>query len=200
MSKALATKNIAAVFLGIVLLLSMFAFATPAHANPSFFANGTSTSAASSSPRYMTTGNATGTIYFDAYGQTFNGGQTYKADSAILLTQFSASNTSSTLGITAEYADATDGFNCANTPAACDWYRDFANDPNATTTAALGNPYSVSIKFASSTLNGASSTNSLRSTYAIPFRALTRYMRLVFTMSGANGAVWAKLLPIQQRQ
>jgi hypothetical protein len=177
-------------------VIALFGFTGLALANPSSFATAISTSAATSSPSYMTPGRATTTTpVYDAYSQTANGGFTSKADYAGLLVQFSASSTASILGITAEYSQ--DGI---------DWYQDFVVDPNqiATSTGptfSLVNPFAFSWKFASSTLGGISpSSTSNRATAALLVPTPFRYTRLVFSMTGGNGAVWASLLPIKQQR
>lgn len=170
-----------------------------AFANASFFGIGAQTSVATSSPAYMTPGTATSTVYWDTY-QT-QGGVPTRPDLATLLVLFNASNTSATLGIALEFADNISGVNCVTTPTACDWYRNYVSDPVmfGTTTPAvgIGEPFTVSWKFASSTMGG-SATTSPYSTAAITVPTPTRYMRAVLTMTGGNGAVWARLAPVMQ--
>lgn len=199
MSKALATRNVAAVLLGIGMILGMFGFAQPASANSSFFANGTSTpAAATTTVKSIGPGLATTTMYFDAYAQTFNGGVKQRPDFALLLIQKTSSSTASVLNIAFEFADDTSGVDCTATPAACDWYRNFTNlDVGATTSANLSNSLSYTFRGASSTIGGATSTTN-RDAAALLVPTLTRYVRTIFTSTGATSTIWAKILPIQQ--
>lgn len=181
--------------LGLVALFG-FGWAEPVHANPSTFAISTSTSAATTSPRYMTAGNSTTTTpVYDAYAQTLSGGQTFKADLAGLLVRFAASSTATTLNTNVEYSH--DGI---------DWYRNFVMDPMqpATTTApvfTLGNPFSSAWRFASSTVGGAAvnAAGGATSTAAMLIPTPFRFTRVVFSLTGGNGAVWAQLIPIRER-
>lgn len=185
-------KHIAAV-LGLVALFGLGGAGT-AHANPSTFAVGTSTSAASTSPAYMTPGAATSTTpVYDAYAQAFSGGATFKTDFAGLLVQFSASSTATVLNQSVEYSQ--DGI---------DWYRNFVLDPKqmGTTTMALvlNNPFSTSWQFASSSVGGAAvASTSKRSTATMLIPTPFRYTRIVYSLTGGNGAVWAQLVPIKER-
>jgi len=185
-------KAIASV-LGLVALFG-FGWTEPVHANPSTFAISTSTSAATTSPRYMTAGNSTTTSpVYDAYAQTLSGGQTFKADYAGLLEQFTGSSTATVLNRSVEYSQ--DGI---------DWYRNFVLDPmqfgSTTPTYRLATPFSTSWTFASSSVGGApvASTNN-RSTAASVIPTPFRYVRIVYSLTGGNGAVWAQFIPIRER-
>lgn len=174
----------------------MFGAAGTALANPSSFATGTSTAVATTTLSYMTPGTATTTTpVYDAYAQTFSGGLTSKADVAGLLVQLTASSTTTVLNANVEYSQ--DGI---------DWYRNYVIDPNqvATSTGAafsLVNPFSISWKFASSTLiRGVTYTNPAQSSAALLIPTPFRYTRVVFSLSGANGAVWAQLVPIKEQR
>lgn len=181
----------------IAAFMAIFGAAGTAFANPSGFATATSTAAATTTLKYMTPGTATTTTpVYDAYAQTTNGGFTTKADYAALLLQFTASSTNSTLNAAVEYSQ--DGI---------DWYRNFLIDPNqiGTTTVnatfALLNPFSFSWKFASSTtIKGVGYTNADQSTAALLIPTPLRYTRVVFAETGANGAVWASLIPIKEQR
>ena len=177
------------ILLGVLLMLA--GSARIAHANPTIFASATTTkSAASTSAAFMTPGTATSTLVYDAHAQTLGGG-TYKTDFIGLLVQFSASNTSATLNLSVEYSQ--DGI---------DWYRNFVADPTqfGTTTPAaqIATPFTTTWKFASSTLGGATSSDAVRSTAAMIIPSPFRYTRLVSTMTGANGAVWAQFVPFKE--
>ncbi len=176
----------------------LLGLATVAKANPSIFATGSATSAATSSPRFMTAGVSTSTVYFDAQDQTFSGGQTFKADQGALFVQLTPSSSALTkLNIAFEYAYYDGTYDCNATPTACDWYKFYPQDGTASSTVALGNPYSINLNSASSTLGGATSTTN-RGTSVIPVNPLARYVRAVATVSGANGALWMYFLPTQQ--
>jgi hypothetical protein len=178
----------------IVALTFVFGVAGIALANPSFFANGTSTNnAASTTPAFMGAGTGTSTTpVFDAYAQA-RSGVTTKADSASLLTQFCASSTATVLNTGVEYSQ--DGI---------DWYQNYVLDPSqlaATTspTYTLVTPFSYSKKFASTSLNGAiqSPANScvnLAEVIPTPFR----FTRVVNSMTGGNGSVWSQLVPVKE--
>ena len=176
--------------------LTMFGAAGTALANPSYFANGTSTAAATTTKAFMTPGTGTSTTpVYDAYAQTFSGGITSKSDKAGLLVQFTGSSTASILGAAVEYSQ--DGI---------DWYRNFVVDPNqiatstTSSTFSVVNPFAFSWKFASSTLGTASAVNPNLSTAALLIPTPFRYTRVVFTLTGANGAVWAQLVPIKEQR
>lgn len=165
------------------------------HANPSYFASGVTTNnAASSTPAYMTPGTATSTTpVYDAYAQTSGGGAAYKSDQAGLLVQFTASSTDTVLSLAVEYSQ--DGI---------DWYRNFVVDPNqmgTTTPLAIENPFTTTWTFASSTVGGeALGANSDRSTAAILVPTPFRYTRVVASLTGGNGAVWAQLVPVKEQR
>jgi hypothetical protein len=192
MSKALVYR-FAEGLLTVGALLAAFAFATPAHANPSMFTAGTTTkSAATTSPAFMTPGTGTSTLIYDAHAQTFSGGQTFKTDAVGLLIQFTASGTLSTLNLNLEYSQ--DGI---------DWYRNFVADPSqfGTTTIAarIAAPFSTTWTYAtSSPLGGASAADQHRATAAMIIPSPFRYTRLVSSITGANGAVWAQFVPFKE--
>ncbi len=189
-SKPMIKTRLAAGLAGVIALLGM---AGTAHANPSIFAGATSTAAATTTVSYMTPGAGTSTTpVYDAYAATFSGGQVAKADYAGLLVQFTGSSTATVLNATVEYSH--DGI---------DWYRNFVIDPNqtGTTTApvfSLANPFSFRWQFASSTVGGAAQTATNRSTAALLIPTPFRFTRVVFSMIGGNGAVWAQLVPIKE--
>jgi hypothetical protein len=184
-------KNTFLIFVVLAVSLSVFGFA---YANPSYFATTVTTnSAASTSPAYLTPGVSTSTTpVYDAYAQTVAGGGTYKADSAGLVIQFTASSTASVLNASVEYS------------ADCiDYYRNFVLDSRqlGTSTApySLDTAFSARWKFASSSLNGTavSASNNL-STAALVVPTPFRCTRVVFSVTGGNGAVWAQLVPVKE--
>lgn len=181
--------------IAILSAIALFAAAGTAQANPSYFAIGTTTAAATTSPAYMTPGTGTSTSpIYDAYAQTLSGGVSSKADTVGMLVQFTASSSATVLNASVEYSQ--DGI---------DWYRNFVVDPNQTGTStapifSVANPYSFRWQFASSTVGGiVVPPNSNRSTAALLIPTPFRYTRVVFTLTGAAGAVWAQLVPIKER-
>lgn len=178
----------------LAVISSLSCFVSVAYANPTFFANGVTTgNAASTSPAHMTPGTGTSTTpVYDSYGQTF-GGTPYKTEFAGLLVQLSASSTNTVLNMAVEYSQDR-----------IDWYRNFLIDPSqyGTTTSqfALFAPFSVTWKFASSTLGPASTISPTTTTGALMIPTPFRYMRVIFSMTGANGAVWAQLVPIKEQR
>src|SRR5437870_5803479 len=116
------TKRLITAF---AVFLASLAPAGVAFANPSYFANGTSTAAATTTKAFMTPGTATTTTpVFDSYAQTAAGGLTTKSDYAGLLVRLSASSTATVLSVNVEYSQ--DGI---------DWYRNFVVDPNQIATS-----------------------------------------------------------------
>jgi hypothetical protein len=144
----------------------------------------------------MTPGTGTSTTpVFNAYAQTLRGGSTFKADNATLLQVFCASSTNTVLKTSVEYSEDT-----------LDWYRNYFLDSKqfsagTTSVYAVTTPFSFSTQFASSTLNGASSTpNQNCSFYAFNIPTPTQFMRVVESMTGGNGSVWDQLVPIKELQ
>lgn len=149
-----------------------------ANANPSFTAPTAQTAAATSTLAYMTPGTATTTLVYDAYASsTASGGLALKADNVALGIQFTASSSSSVLATAIEYSE--DGI---------DWYRDFVfgtvGTATTSTVVALTSPVSL-------TMSGTS-----KSLVLIP--TPTRYTRFTFSLTGANGGVWAQAIPTKQ--
>lgn len=178
--------------IGLVLVLG---FAGIALANPSYFATGVSTNnAASTTPAYMTPGTATSTTpTYNAYGSSAS--QKFAANSVGLLQRFCASSTATTLKTQVEYS--SDGI---------DWYANFVFDPSQTGTSSLtrvlgSTPYSISQTFASTSLQGtAVAANNQCSTVALTIPAPFQYIRVVSSVTGANGSIWDQLVPIKEIQ
>lgn len=172
-----------------LLIYTAFGMIHKAHANPLGFSCAAQTASATTTPVYMTAGTATSTLLFDTYcvngTNQPNTGNTNIANKLTLLTQFSASSTASVLGISVEYSQ--DGV---------DWYQDNYLSPLATTSPAvlLATPNSYSWLFASSTLDGVANTGN-RVGKALQIQTPTRYVRVVYTLTGTNAAVWGELLP-----
>lgn len=186
---------IGGVVLGLVVLAGV------AKANPSYFADGVSTAAATSTVTYMTPGTATTTTFvYDAYAD----GNNEKADAATLGIQFTGSSTASSIKIDFEYAFNNSLANCQTTPTACDWYKDSLLGTNAvvgtTTNGTLGIvPNSYQLSFSSSTINGAAGSSTI-ATRLITLPTVARYIRAVISMpiGSLNGAVWATIRPSRQ--
>lgn len=185
---------------GLLVAFSMLAGVGVSYANPSYFATGTQTSTATTTPVFMTPGTATTTLVYNAYAggsvataaATSTATNTSKSDSAVLLVQFAGSSTLSTMNIAFEYS--MDGI---------DWYTNFTVPAGYSTTTAtyqLGTaPFSVKFPFASSTVAGGS-TYQVRDNRVIAVNVPTNVVRAVITITGANGAVWARFVPTKQRQ
>lgn len=176
----------------IALVVALVVIVNSVKANSSYFPPPVSTATATTSPRYMTPGTATSTLTLDSYYQDTLGNYT-KTDSAVLLTQFAGSSTASILGIDVEYSQ--DGI---------DWYKDNLNALVLASSTAIYpiQPNSrISWTFASSTVGGgvvAASTGAT-STKAILITTPTRWIRVVHTITGANGAVWSQLVPRKEK-
>jgi hypothetical protein len=181
------------IVIAVASLLGVLGFAGVVLANPSYFGVGVTTgTTASSTPAFMTPGTATSTTpVYDAYAPAA-GTQHWKANQASLAIQFTASSTATVYSASIEYSN--DGI---------DWYRNYVLDSNAlgttTTPYNLVTPESISYKFASSTVGGlAQPANGNLSTAYLIIPTLARYTRVVFSVTGGNGAVWAQLVPIKE--
>lgn len=168
--------------LGLVLAGSL-GFAIVAKANPSYFSPTIVSAIATSTVSFLTPGTGTTTLQYD----TYNTGNTYKTNTAALLTQFTGSSTSAILGISFEYSQ--DGI---------DWYKNYVIDPNgqSTTTPSItfGPPSSISWKYATVVI-GSSTVATATSTAVITVPTPTRFVRAVYSMTGANGAIWDEWVP-----
>lgn len=168
----------------------LFMFASPIHANPGGFPPGAKSAVATSSVNFLTPGTGTTTTTYDSYN--INGtnqpttGLTSDTDSATLLVQFVGSSTSAVLGISYEYSQ--DGV---------DWYKDSTTLSTTTVAANITTPNSLSWTYAGLTLGGAGGT-SATTTRILSVGTPTRYVRAVFTMTGANGAIWDQFVPKKQ--
>lgn len=175
-------------------LALVFGVAGVAYANPSFFSTGVTTNnAASSTPAYMTPGTATSTTpVYNAYGTTAS--QKFAANSAGLLQRLCASSTATTFKTTVEYS--ADGV---------DWYANFVFDPSqtgtTTITRVLTSAYNMSMQFASTSLQQASiAANNNCTTVATTIPTPFQYIRVVTSLTGANGSVWNQLVPVKEQQ
>lgn len=172
--------SIAAMFLFIILLLST----SKAHANTvSIYESNPKSVLATSSPTYMTPGNATTTYSFDAY--SVGGPNGWKTMAFNL--QFTASSTLSIVNV--EIQHSQDGI---------DWHSDgtfpmLGATSSPTYTVNTVNKYQVT--YASSTI-GASPTNSATMLRSLDIPVKERWVRVVVTMpiGSLNGAVWGDLI------
>lgn len=170
----MARKNniVIAGVLTLAALLSVSLFGLTTHAAAPDF-NSVSTAAATTSLTYITPGTATTTLTYDSL---FTG-----SDQAVLLTQLTASSTSSVLNITAQYSQ--DGI---------DWYGDnLIESVNSTSTPAksiqVGNTYTWL----------AASTALTSKAIFIP--TPTRFTRIQYSMTGAAGGVWGQMVAKKQQ-
>jgi len=184
MQKTLTFNTVLAYIL--VLTLTFFLIVPQAHANPLRPVPAASVSSATTSPTFMTAGLATTTT--DAFDSFASGANAYP-DRAALITQFTASSTSSVLGIRLEYSQ--DGI---------DWYSDSFTDLATTTGGiAIGQNNSFSWTFASSSQGaGPILANNNRALKVIFVTVPTRFIRAVYTLTGTNAAVWGSIIPQRQ--
>lgn len=184
--------------LAFIMMVSVFVRVGIALANPSQFGCAASTSAATTSPNYLSAGNGTTTLTYDTYciggsNQSYAASaNTFVTNSAILLAQFSGSSTASTLNI--NYECSMDKI---------DWYQGCILTDSATTSPAISvNPVSqYQWKYASSSpgLPLIPSDNN-RDHRAIKIQSPTRYVRVIFTLPTGStaGAVWATIMPTKE--
>lgn len=173
----------------ILIAIGLIAFATVSFAMPSFFPTNASSAVATTTLNYFTPGTATTTIVYDVYSlagtnQTSSGNR-YAADKATLLLQFTASSTSSVLVSTVEYS--MDGI---------DWYQN-NTETYAAGAIAVAIPNTYTWTFASTTSNGLIQLT--KNNKAITIATPTRFVRVVLSMTGANGAAWAAIQPMKQQ-
>lgn len=144
-------------------------------ANALFFLPTVTSSAATSSPSYITTAgvNASATTTFDAYAN----GSPRAANYATVFSQFVASSTSSVFTVRIQYSQ--DGV---------DWYSDFINISTTT------NPTNIATE-KSYTFTAVSTATTSK---AFKVETPTRYMRVVNNVSGAAGGVWTQIIPTRE--
>lgn len=165
-----------------------------AYANPLQTTSAPVTATATTTLTFMTPGTATTTLTYDS-NQVLgtnqrNDGNTYSTDSAVLLTQLNASTTSTVLKVGIEYSN--DGI---------DWYADnLQTITNATTSQALivTTANSFTWTFASTTPNGGAVGNTNTSYKAVIIPTPTRFVRVFYSVTGANAAVWGTIIPRKQ--
>lgn len=191
--------------LGLILLaigFFLFTLVGHAYANPSQFVPTTQTALATTSITYVLPGVATTTLVADTY--TTATGNTYINNATELLLQFTASSTLSRLNVNLEYSNGWNGGDCVNNQSSCDWYQDSISNVFSFATSslpliALSQVPQYQWAFASSTLGQQipSATNN-RDSRAMKILVPTRYVRAVFTCSGAGCGVWAQFVPIKE--
>lgn len=184
--------------LGISIITGLILFLNgTVSANQSYFAPQASNTTSTTTPTFINNGFATTTIVYDSYSQFgTNEPSGYKpitTDGATLLVQLTASTTSTVLNWQFQYSQ--DGQ---------DWYADnIVNTANlaSTTAFAVAMPNSYSWTFASSTslcdTTVTIATNN-RGCKAIGVNTPVRYVRVIFTTTGANGEVYAQFIPRKQ--
>jgi hypothetical protein len=161
-----------AVFTAAAIVAGMSLFASISHANPLQFVPTTQLATATTSVAYLVSGGSATTTTFDAYAQ----GQPLAIDKGVLLLQNAASSTSSVLDVSVQYSNDN-----------IDWYSDQLLAP--TTTAmdiSVANTYHWKAT--------ATATTSKAITLSFP----TRYVRVVYSASGAAGAIWWQFVPQRQ--
>lgn len=167
-----------------------------AHANPSYFspqAYITGLSSATGTPAYLIPGAATSTITMDTfYANSL--GDYRKADSAVLLNQFTASSSLTLFRGDVEYSN--DGI---------DWYQDGGIGSLAfgTTTKPIDLTATPNFNFsyASTTAGlGAVSATQATTTRAVSIKTPTRFVRVIYYLpiGSARGAIWATMIPVKE--
>ena len=168
-------KNLYLFGLLLALAAAIIFKANVASANPSYFLPTVQTATATSTVAFMTPGTGTTTLAFDSY----QNGQFFAIDNATLLTQYVASSTSSILGISIQYSN--DGI---------DWYSDnyLAQSASTTSSVNLANPIAYTWKAAGT----ATSSTALK--LSVPMR----YVRAIYSATGANLSIWSQIVPSRQ--
>lgn len=183
-----------------IALAGIALFALAGTASAAYYFSGTvQTATATSTPAYMTPGTATSTLVYNTYTNTNVATATPSgsnapstATSVTLLGQLTGSSTSAVIKITPEYS--FDGI---------DWYQGYGllglyatSTPNPT--LSYSNVDSLTIPFASTTVGGASGTQSIDH-FAITIPVPTKDVRFVVTLTGANAAFWGQVVPTKQQ-
>lgn len=191
--------------LALLTAAAYFLSAKPAQANPTGFSPTAGSSAATTTPTFLTPAAPTSTpVVYDAYG--VNGtneastGSTQAADSIVLLLQFAGSSTASTLNTIVQYSQ--DGK---------DWYAmSLGSNLDALTASSSPSLGAVAVAstlpFASSTLEGQAPAtgvlNATSTTRMLILKTPTRYIRATsYLPSGSlGGAVWQQFVPKKQNK
>lgn len=175
--------------------LALFGGAGIAFANPFYFGPTVQTSVATSTPVYMTPGNATTTLVYNSSTDSTNPTavstktNAVKADSVTFLFALTGSSTVSVANVTFEFSN--DGI---------DWYQNELPIFGYSTTSQTfvpTTPLSMNLQFASTTVGGAAGTSAV-DRIAVTVPVPTKDVRAVVTLKGANAAVWQQFVPIKQ--
>lgn len=173
------------------LTLLALSFAGLVHANPTLFTSSAQTATATTTLAYMTPGTATTTVLYDTRAE--NGTNQTKdgngliPDSVTLKEYMKASSTATVLVTNFEFSDDK-----------IDWYQNNL-ETYAAGAISIATPNSYTWTFATSTIGGVLNGNGTDvGAKVISVKVPTRYVRAVLTMTGANGAVWAQMLPKKQ--
>jgi hypothetical protein len=180
---------------GAVAILAVLGLASVAAAS-SYFSGTVQTADATSTVAYMTPGTATSTLTYNTYTNTNVATATpsttnYSAATSVtLLGQLTGSSTATVLHITPEYSQN-----------GLDWYQGYGLLPqySATTTnqtLSWATVDSITIAYASTTVDQTSTSSIDR--FAVTIAVPTKDVRLVFTLTGANGAFWGQVIPTKQ--
>lgn len=152
------------------------------------------TSSSTSTLNYMTPGTATTTLACPL-GE-------FGADSAVLnMTFVGSSSPLSVFNIDIQYSQGGNGADCTLNPSPCDWspvaFSTLDYPYLATSSPSLSTVQQFTFPFASSTISRGAVTNlnSATTTRLIVIPTPTRYVRAIFSITGANGAVQAQFLP-----
>lgn len=161
-------------------------------ANPSALTPTVQTAAATTSPAFLIPGTATSSLTYDAYSNPTS--NTYKSDYIALAMMFRGSSTAAVLGMELEYSQ--DGI---------DWYKDSLINSlggRSTTTNAMNisGSNALSWTFASTTVGGQAMNTVTRDhpRRVVMVPTPMRYVRAIFTITGANGAIWAQMIPTKE--
>jgi hypothetical protein len=178
--------------------IAYFGYATQVFGAPSIFSQSARSQVATSTVgTQLTPGNATTTLVYDSWQREGTNqtdiGNTYGADEVTLLAQINASSTATKFKFVYEYSQ--DGI---------DWYTDNILETATTTAIQIGTvTKQYEWTFASSTIGGVAVTAGQRGyngtlnrdSKAIRVPVPTRFVRVVVTVTGANGYFWGEFVP-----
>ena len=175
----------------ILSAICLTAFATVIWANPTLFYSAAQSATATSTLKYMTPGTATTTVVYDTWAQLgtnqTSDGNRYIPDSVTLKEYLKASSTATVLVTNVEYSDDN-----------IDWYQNNL-DTYAAGAIAIAAPNTYTWTFATSTIGGVLNGDGTDvGAKVISLKVPTRFIRVVLSLTGANGGVWVQLLPKKQ--
>lgn len=166
-------RKVGIVLTAVAIAITASLFALTAHANPLFFFPVTQSAAATSTLTILANGASATSTAVDSYGIP---GQPLALNKGTLLIQDTASSTSSVLNIAFQYSNDN-----------LDWYSDDLTSQTATTTGAINVSAANSFNW-----TAAGTVTALKSlTVSFP----TRYVRAIFTESGAAAGIWWEFVP-----